>query len=143
MPISLTPGATVSAQDRSDVIDLVNRLNMAFDVWDLDTMLGLLTDDFTVHHPKGVATGHDQMVAFYKAYYPLTVGVRRQHPVGAALDDDHLASIDFLMSPRPRGRDWKNAVGIAMHHQRGHLELRKVVAEVGEPAGWAIDHCLR
>ena len=24
-------------------------------------MLGLHTDDFTVHHPKGVATGHDQM----------------------------------------------------------------------------------
>jgi hypothetical protein len=39
IPTSLTPGTTVSAQDRSDVIDLVNRLNMAFDVWDLDTML--------------------------------------------------------------------------------------------------------
>ena len=39
IPTSLTPGATVSAQDRSDVIDLVNRLNMAFDVWDLDTTL--------------------------------------------------------------------------------------------------------
>jgi hypothetical protein len=25
IPTSLTPGATVSAQDRSDVIDLVNR----------------------------------------------------------------------------------------------------------------------
>jgi hypothetical protein len=35
------------------VIDLVNRLNMAFDVWDLDTMLGLLTDDFTVHQGRG------------------------------------------------------------------------------------------
>jgi hypothetical protein len=57
MPTSLAPGATVSAQDRSDVIDLVNRLNMAFDVWDLDTMLGLHTDDFTVHHPKGWPPG--------------------------------------------------------------------------------------
>ena len=53
IPTSLTLGTTVSAQDRSDVIDLVNRLNMAFDVWDLDTMLGLHTDDFTVHHPQG------------------------------------------------------------------------------------------
>jgi hypothetical protein len=79
IPSSLALGAPVSAQDRSDVIDLVNRLNMAFDIWDLDTMLSLHTDDFTVHHPKGTAQGHDQMVAFYKAYYPLTVGVRRQH----------------------------------------------------------------
>ena len=31
IPTSLTPGATVSSQDRSDVIDLVNRFNMAFD----------------------------------------------------------------------------------------------------------------
>jgi hypothetical protein len=79
IPTSLAPGAPVSAQDRSDVIDLVNRLNMAVDIWDLDTMHGLQTDDFTVHHPKGTATGHDQMVAFYEAYYPLTVGMRRQH----------------------------------------------------------------
>jgi hypothetical protein len=79
IPTSLTPGATVSAQDRGDVIDLVNRLNMAFDLWDLQTMLGLHTDDFTVHHPRGVVTGHDQLVAFYEAYYPLTVGMRRQH----------------------------------------------------------------
>ena len=63
IPSSLALGAPVSAQDRSDVIDLVNRLNMAFDIWDLDTMLSLHTDDFTVHHPKGTAQGHDQMVA--------------------------------------------------------------------------------
>ena len=79
IPTSLTPGSTVSAQDRSDVIDLLNRLNLAFDIWDLNTMLGLHTDDFTVHHPRGVATGHDQLMAFYEDYYPLTVGVRRQH----------------------------------------------------------------
>ena len=79
IPTSLTPGSTVSAQDRSDVIDLLNRLNVAFDIWDLNTMLGLHTDDFTVHHPRGVATGHDQLMAFYEDYYPLTVGVRRQH----------------------------------------------------------------
>jgi hypothetical protein len=42
-------------------------------------MLSLHADDFTVHHPRGVATGYDQMVAFYEAYYPLAVGVRRQH----------------------------------------------------------------
>ena len=79
IPTSLTPGATVSAQDRGEVIDLVNRLNMAFDVWDLQTMLRLLTDDFTVYHPRGMASGHQQLVAFYEAYYPLTVGMRRQH----------------------------------------------------------------
>jgi hypothetical protein len=48
IPSCLTPGATVSAQDRSDLIDPVNRLNMAFDVWDLDTMLGLHTCMITV-----------------------------------------------------------------------------------------------
>jgi len=73
IPTSLTPGATVSAQDRSEVIDLVNRLSMAFDVWDLDTILGLHSDDFTVRHAKGVATGLDQISSQSRAVCMITV----------------------------------------------------------------------
>jgi hypothetical protein len=79
MKLSVAIGEPVSAPDRAEVIDVLNRFNMAFDVWDLETMFALKTEDFSVHHPRGVASGLEQLTAFYKAYYPLTVGVRRQH----------------------------------------------------------------
>ena len=126
IPTSLTPGATVSAQDRCDVIDLVNRLNMAVDVWDLDTMLALHTDDFTVHHPKGVATGHDQMVVFYEAYYPITVGVRRQHlnHVVTGNDDGTITVLSYNLLIR-----------VATPERAAGLKGRSVIeAEPGLPA---------
>jgi hypothetical protein len=81
---------------------------MAFDVWDLDTMLGLLTDDFTVHHPKGVATGHDQMVAFYEAY--LSAYGRRASPASKPRRHrqrrrhDHRAQSDLPIEAAPPRR---------------------------------------
>ena len=68
----------VPAQDRAECIDLINRLNLAFDEWDIETMVAAFTPDATVTHPKGDVRGHDQLRAFCEAYYPLTLGVRRQ-----------------------------------------------------------------
>jgi hypothetical protein len=44
-------------------------------------MLGLLTDDFTVYHPKGVATGHNQISSQPRAVCMSTV-VQRAVSVG-------------------------------------------------------------
>ena len=79
----------VNAADRSEVIDLVNRLNFAFDIWDLETMLDAFTEDAVVQHPRGVVRGREEMKAFYENYKPLTVGVRRHslnHVVNAEED---------------------------------------------------------
>ena len=44
----------VNAADRSEVIDLVNRLNFAFDIWDLETMLDAFTEDAVVQLSSAV-----------------------------------------------------------------------------------------
>src|ERR1700730_18494850 len=71
------------------------------------------------------------------------VSVRRKHAVGSARDHDQPAVLHRLLRPDPRRRDWTDPVGVTMHHERGHLELSKVAAEVGQPACRAIDGGLR
>ena len=64
---------------RTEVIDFVNRLNMAFDIWDLETMVEAFTEDCVVYHPRGTVRGHEEVRRFYDGYRPLTIGVRRQN----------------------------------------------------------------
>ena len=68
----------VNAEDRADVIDAVNRLNMAFDKWDVEAMIAAFTEDGSVRHARGAVHGWDELRIFYDAYRPLTLGVRRQ-----------------------------------------------------------------
>lgn len=75
----------VSAQDRADVIDAVNRLNMAFDNWDVEAMVAAFTEDGSVHHARGDVRGWDELRIFYDAYRPLTLGVRR-HAMNHVVD---------------------------------------------------------
>lgn len=72
------PRFPVNADDRCQVIDTVNRLNLAFDVWDIDTMVAVFTEDGIVEHARGTVRGHEALRSFYDAYRPLTFGVRRQ-----------------------------------------------------------------
>jgi hypothetical protein len=58
----------VDPGDRSDVIDLVNRLNMAFDEWDLEAMVAAFTEDAVVHHPRGVIRGYDGIARSFHAF---------------------------------------------------------------------------
>lgn len=67
----------VSAEDRGEVIDAVNRLNMAFDEWDIETMVAAFTEDGVVHHARGDLVGYDALRRFYDAYRPSTLGERR------------------------------------------------------------------
>lgn len=76
--VAQDPRFPVSAEDRSQVIDTVNRLNLAFDVWDIDTMVAVFTEDGVVDHARGEVKGHEELRRFYDAYRPLTLGVRRQ-----------------------------------------------------------------
>lgn len=75
----------VDPGDRGEVVDLVNRLNMAFDEWDLETMVAAFSEDAIVHHPRGVIRGHDGLRRFFEDYRPLTLGVRR-HSVNHVVD---------------------------------------------------------
>jgi hypothetical protein len=72
-------GLPVDAGVRTEVIDLVNRLNMAFDIWDVETMVEAFTEDCVVYHPRGTVRGHEEVRRFYDGYRPLTIGVRRQN----------------------------------------------------------------
>lgn len=79
----------IDPADRAKVIDIVNRLNLAFDHFDVDAMVEVFTEDCVLHHPYGTVEGHEQLRQFYNTYRPLTVGVRRHntnHVVDA--DDD-------------------------------------------------------
>lgn len=63
--------------DQAKVIDMVNRLNLAFDHFDLEAMIEVFTGDCVVEHPLGTVRGHVELRRFYESYRPLTVGVRR------------------------------------------------------------------
>jgi SnoaL-like domain len=90
--LSPTPhaaAARVTAQDRSDAIDLVNRLNFAFDHWQLDELLDSFTENAIFEHPRGRGQGRVEIARFLDAYQPLTIGVRRlalNHIVTAGAD---------------------------------------------------------
>jgi hypothetical protein len=75
----------VDPGDRGEVIDLVNRLNIAFDEWDLEAMVAAFSEDAIVHHPRGVIRGHDGFRQFFEGYRPLTLGVRR-HSINHVVD---------------------------------------------------------
>jgi hypothetical protein len=70
---------SIPAADWLKVIDVVNRLNMAFDYWDVEAILEAMTEDCSVEHPHGLVRGRDELRAFLDAYRPLTDGVRRSH----------------------------------------------------------------
>ena len=70
---------SIPAADWLKVIDVVNRLNMALDYWDVEAILEVYTEDCTVEHPHGLVRGRDEVRAFLDAYRPLTDGVRRSN----------------------------------------------------------------
>ena len=72
-------GLPIDAGVRTEVIDVVNRLNMAFDIWDVETMVEAFTEDCVGYYPRGRAGGHEEVRRFYDGYRPLTIGVRRQN----------------------------------------------------------------
>jgi ketosteroid isomerase-like protein len=92
----------ISAADRLQVVDLVNRLNLAFDNWDLEAMINAFTEDATVDHPRGLIKGRDAIRRFNEAYYPLTVGVRRHclNHVVDVNDDGTLTVTSYVMLVR-------------------------------------------
>ena len=100
--VALDRRFAVSAQDRAEVVDAVNRLNLAFDVWDVETMLAAFTEDGVVHHARGDVTGHAELQRFYDAYKPLTLGVRRQavNHVVDGLEDGRIRVTSYNMLVR-------------------------------------------
>jgi hypothetical protein len=70
---------SIPAADWLKVIDVVNRLNMAFDYWDVEAIVEVMTEDYIGEHPHGLIRGREELRAFLDAYRPLTDGVRRSH----------------------------------------------------------------
>ena len=101
---------SIPAADWLKVIDVVNRLNMAFDYWDVEAMVEAFTEDCTVEHPHGLVRGRDEVRAFLDAYRPLTDGVRRSNvnPIVDANDDGTLTVTSHIIllrvAPAGEGR---------------------------------------
>ncbi|MFG2731561.1 nuclear transport factor 2 family protein [Streptomyces canus] len=80
----------VSGTDRADAIELVNRVNWLFDIWDVEGILESFVPDAITRHPHGVARGRAAQRQFLEQYYPLVPGVSRHatnHIVDADGDD--------------------------------------------------------
>ena len=114
--VACDPRFPVGAEDRAQVIDTVNRLNLAFDVWDIDTMLAVFTEDGVVDHARGEIKGREALRRFYDAYRPLTLGVRRQavNHVVDGLPDGTIRVHSYNMLVR---------VAPAADHERLKLEM--------------------
>ena len=107
---------SIPAADWLKVIDVVNRLNMAFDYWDVEAILEAFTEDYTGEHPHGLIRGRDELRAFLDAYRPLTDGVRRSHTnhVVDANDDgtltvtSHIILLRVATAGEGRAMDWQD-----------------------------------
>jgi hypothetical protein len=55
--------------------------------------------------------------------------------VWTVFHDQQARTFDELGGALFRSRDWKNSVGVAVHHQRGHVDAGQIPAEVLVP-GW-------
>src|ERR1700722_1174001 len=53
--------------------------------------------------------------------------------VWALFHDEQASPFDELGGAQPRSRDWKNAVGISLNHQGGHIDAGEIPAEVLVP----------
>jgi hypothetical protein len=104
---------SIPAADWLKVIDVVNRLNMAVDYWDVDAILEVMTEDCTIEHPHGLVRGRDEHRAFLDAYRPLTDGVRRSHinHVVDANDDGTLTVTSQIILLRVAAAGEGRAVG--------------------------------
>ena len=56
--------SNVSAQDRSEAIDFVNRLNFAFDHWNIAEMNDAFSETCIVDHPRGRVEGRAASAKF-------------------------------------------------------------------------------
>jgi hypothetical protein len=78
----------LSAQDRIDAIDFVNRVNWLFEVWDVDAMVESFLPDAATFHFDGSFRGHEEIRVFFEQeYHYLIPGVAR-HATNHIVDAD-------------------------------------------------------
>lgn len=63
-PISLD--SQVDAADRSDAIDFINRVNLLFDAYEVDSMVQAFLPEGTIFHSQGVTQGHIELRRFFQ-----------------------------------------------------------------------------
>ncbi|MET8430609.1 nuclear transport factor 2 family protein [Nocardia sp. NPDC004860] len=80
--------SALSAHDRIDAIDFVNRVNWLFEVWDVDGMVESFLPDGAAIHFDGSFRGHKEIRAFFEERYRhLIPGVAR-HATNHIVDED-------------------------------------------------------
>lgn len=146
--VSAHPRFAVSAEDRAQVVDAVNRLNFAFDEWDIETMVATFTEDGVVHHARGDVTGHEELRRFYEGYRPLTLGVRRQavnHIVDGLPDGTiRVTSYNMLIRVAPAADHEKARQDMVSEYDSfPAIYIHAVLADTfrkDEGFGWRISH---
>lgn len=90
----------LTADDRLTLIDISNRINFAFDDWDVDTLTNLMDPDLRMAHPRGDVVGLEGFARFLEVYRPLTIGCRRHalnHVVTADSDGTAIVTSYLLI----------------------------------------------
>src|ERR1700739_866639 len=104
---TFSANSNVSAQDRSEAIDFVNRHNFAFDHWNIAEMNEAFSENCIVEHPRGRVEGRAAIAKFLDAYKPITLGIRRvalNHTVDANEDGSLTVTKVGVVTTCPRSR---------------------------------------
>ena len=84
----VTHQGRVSAQDRIEAIDLVNRINWLFEVWDVDAMVESFLPDAAAIHFDGSFRGHEEIRAFFEEQYRYLIPGVTRLAINHIVDDD-------------------------------------------------------
>ncbi|MCQ8280082.1 nuclear transport factor 2 family protein [Acetobacteraceae bacterium KSS8] len=80
--------SAVSAQDRAEAVDFINRVNWPFETWEVDAMVEAFLPDGVAYHFHGVIRGREAMRRFFDRDDPdLVPGVGR-HATNPIVDRD-------------------------------------------------------
>ena len=106
---TFSANSNVSAQDRTEAIDFVNRLNFAFDHWNIAEMNEAFSENCIVEHPRGRVEGRAAIAKFLDAYKPLTLAGKSHRQgtppkkVAASSDDAGFLEAEIAISLWCRG----------------------------------------
>ncbi|MCQ8242229.1 nuclear transport factor 2 family protein [Rhizosaccharibacter radicis] len=80
--------SAVSAQDRAEAVDFINRVNWLFETWEVDAMVEAFLPDGVAYHFHGVIRGRQEMRRFFEQDYPYLVPGVSRHATNPIVDRD-------------------------------------------------------
>ncbi|OHV03814.1 nuclear transport factor 2 family protein [Mycobacterium talmoniae] len=67
---AITLDSTVDLADRSTAVDFINRVNLLYDAYEIDAMVGAFLPDSTIFHTQGITHGQTEIRRFFQQAYP-------------------------------------------------------------------------